>query len=481
MAVSLARLDQELAAKRDEQAKLIDAKQNVYDKIDALASEIDALEADEKADQSVIDAKHKEIKALDKESRDLSEKVRQNESIISTLAAQRADREEFNARQANADKPQDRKTSSESASDNYIQGTRFEVKEATPEQKDHDISCWMRNSYIASQTRRTLSEVCSGLAGEQYRNDRLKAAVDRTGNPSLLPDGYTPRLIELLRPRSVVRSLPGVRQVPMPNGVLTMPRQTGATTANYVGEMTYMANSEITTDRVSLAAKKLTIQVVQSGEILRYSSPSSDAIIRDDMLNVLALKEDSTFIRAAGSSTVPRGIKAFADATNATQRITSNQTVTVPNVTTDLGRLILAIRAADTPMLNPSFILSPRSERWLMDARDGNGNFAFPEMARGRLREFPYYVTTQVPENLTTNTVTLCSEVYFLDASELIIGDAPSLELQVSDVAAYYDGSAVRSAYSEDSVVFRLIKAHDTAIRHPRSAAYLEQVIWGKA
>lgn len=112
-----------------------------------------------------------------------------------------------------------------------------------------------------------------------------------------------------------------------------------------------------------------------------------------------------------------------------------------------------------------------------MDLRDGNGNIAFPEMLQGMLRGFPYRTTTAIPINLGGGTN--ASEVYFLDASEVIIADAPTFELQTSFEAAYDDAGTVKAAFSNDSVVFRLITEHDTAARHDTSVAYLTAVLWG--
>lgn len=363
----------------------------------------------------------------------------------------------------------------EPAQDSAAEQPSVSVSEPTPEQQDHDISAFFRNQYVAKFNGVSYAAVCNGVAGDQYRNDRLYAAATKAANPAVIPENYRPRLIELLRPRTVVRRLPGTRFVPLLNGNLRIPRQATSSTANYVGEMVNIPESEPTTDQITLSAKKLTVMVVQSGELMRHASPSSDQMIRDDIVQALAVKEDSTFLRAAGSATVPGGIKDFVD--DASNTIAANATVNIANVTNDLGKAILKLQEANCPMLNPVWILSPRSVRYLMDARDSNGNYAFPEMVNGRLREYPWFSSNQVPSNLGGGTNE--SEVYFLDASELIVGDAPTYELNVSTEAAYHDGANVQAAFSQDAAVFRLIVEHDTAMRHAESATYLSGVTWG--
>jgi hypothetical protein len=117
-----------------------------------------------------------------------------------------------------------------------------------------------------------------------------------------------------------------------------------------------------------------------------------------------------------------------------------------------------------------------------MDLRDGNGNLGFPEMQRGMLKGSMYRTTTQIPNNLTIAALSNrpnCSEIYYVEATELIVADTPTMDLKVSDEAAYFDGSAVVSAFSRDVVVYRLILEHDFNIRHPQSAAYMQGVDWG--
>lgn len=478
--MSLAKIDAALSAKRKLLAEQIDARQAAFDAIDAVSETIDALQAKDTLtddETAQLNAKLNEFKASRASVAKQSESIRSIESAVRDLEAQRAERLEHNLQVAGLGTA-GRQTTHEDPAHTATDNVR--VLPPTAEQLDIDINCFLQNSFIASNTRMSLVDVCAGRAGEQYRNDRLHAAVLTTNNPALIPTNYSDRLIELLRPKSVIRSLPGVRNIPLPNGNITLPRQSAAGTATYDGEMVNATNSDPAADSIALSAKKLRCQVVQSGEMVRRSSPSSMAMVRDDILQVVSLKEDSTFIRSAGSATVPKGLKAFADVGTAGV-VTSNQTVNVANVTTDIGKLILKLRTANVPFLNPVFIMSPRTERWLMDARDGNGNYAFPEMTRGLLRQYPYRVTTQVPENLTVSAVTLCSELYFVDASEILLGDTPTFELRMSDVATYHDGTNLQSAFSQDAVVYQLIVEHDMQIRHNASVAYLEQLIWGKA
>jgi len=475
--MSLAQIDAKLSAKRRQREVLTEARTVAYAAQDAASAVIDALQAKDvlsAEDNALLAAEITKHKTARNEAMKAADAQAALASEISDLESDRAARQQHATQTAVA--PGSRETAFE-----IPEGANVRVVNTpeTNEQKDEAIASLLRNAYMAKHRGISLAAVCEGQAGAHLKHDRLYAALTTSTDPALIPTNYTTRLIELLRPASVIDSLPGVRHLPLDNGNLTLSRQSSAASSSYSGEQTNIALSAPGTDSIVLAAKKQTSMVVQSGELMRRSSPDSDAMVRDDLIAVTALKKDLTFIRAAGSSTEPKGLKAFADV-GTLGVVTANQTVSVANITADLGKLLLKLRSANVRFRAPVFILSPRSERYLMDLRDGNGNMAFPEMERGLLRSLPYRVTTQIPETLTVGGVTLCTEVYVVEATELLIGDTKTFELQVSTEAAYWDGSAVQAAYSQDSAVFRLITENDFQIRHNASVAYLEKVIWGK-
>jgi hypothetical protein len=136
----------------------------------------------------------------------------------------------------------------------------------------------------------------------------------------------------------------------------------------------------------------------------------------------------------------------------------------------------------NAPNENRAWLLSVRECQFLMDLRDGVGAKVFPEMERGYLKGAKFYTTTAIPTNLTVTIGTArpnSSEIYYVEASELLIGNTPTMELDVSNVAAYWDGSATVSAFSKDMVVSRLIMEKDFNVRHPHSIAYMQGVDWG--
>lgn len=292
----------------------------------------------------------------------------------------------------------------------------------------------------------------------------------------IVPPEYSTEIIELLRARAVVRQM-GPTILPMSTNTIQIPKLTGGATANYIGENTNIPKTEQTFGQLTLTAKKLSALVPISNDLIRDSSPQADAVVRDDLVAALALREDIAFLRDDGTNNKPKGVRYWAHTDNV---IAANATVNLANVTTDLGKLILALRKANVRFIRPGWILGPTAENYLMTLRDANGNFAFKdEMLRGTLFGFPYRVSTQLPENLGAGANE--SEIYFVDWADAIIGENMDLIIDVSREAAYHDGTNVVSAFSLDQTVIKAITRHDFALRYDKSAAVLTGVTWSAA
>jgi HK97 family phage major capsid protein len=149
----------------------------------------------------------------------------------------------------------------------------------------------------------------------------------------------------------------------------------------------------------------------------------------------------------------------------------------VAKVTADLGAAITRVMSANVLFVNPGWVLPPRIWNYLATLRNSQGALAFPEMAGGVLMGFPFKICTQIPVNLGTGTNE--SEVYFVNWVDCVIGEALNLMIDVSDTAAYYDGSAVVAPFSQDQTVIRVISEHDFNMRYVYSAAMITGVIWG--
>lgn len=302
------------------------------------------------------------------------------------------------------------------------------------------------------------------------------AAGDATAGGFLVPTQFSNEVIELLRAQSVVRRL-GARTVQMPTGTLKYPKIATGASAAYIGENVNIGKSEETFGQLTLTFKKLAVLTPISNDLLRYSSPSADAIVRDDLVSSMATKEDSTFIRGAGTDATPKGLLNWCVAD---QKIAASA-ASLANITDNLGQLVVKLKNADIPMITPGWIMAPRTEQSLATIQNANGVFAFrDEVVAGTLWGWPIGTTTNVPITLDTTGAGNDdeSEIYLVDFSQVLIGESQGLLVDSSQEAAYHDGSNVQAAFSLDQTVVRAIAEHDLGMRHDKAVAMLTGVTW---
>lgn len=301
------------------------------------------------------------------------------------------------------------------------------------------------------------------------------SASDFTDGGALLKAEMVDGIIPLLEAISVVRGM-GVTVLPM-KGSLTLPFQTTGATAAYVGENQAIAASQPSFGQLQLSDKKLAALVAVSNDLLRNAGPKVDALIQQDAAKKVALRQDLAFMRGIGSSGEPKGMELWADSAN---KFNANTTVTAATVTEELGRAVQKLEEANVLITKGGWLISPRTKKYLMTARDGNNNLIWePEMKNGTLMGFPFKVSTQIPNNLGGSSID--SKVYFANFADLIIGENEDLIIDVFPGGTYDSGGGTMiSGVSSDQTVVRVISLHDFgASFRGKEIALIETVRWG--
>ncbi len=340
------------------------------------------------------------------------------------------------------------------------------------------IARYIRALAAGKGNARDAAEIVKGWdkPGDAELSKALSESILSAGG-AIVPDEFVADLIELLRARAVIRAS-GAVVVPMNSGSMTIPKQTAAGTAAYTGENVNIASSQQVFGQIQLSAKKLAALTPVSNDLIRDATPQADVIVRDDLVAIMSLREDLAFIRDDGTANTPKGIRNFADAANIFAATQAGAIATVAEVTDDLAKMVRQLEDANIPFTRPGWLLTPRSKWFLMSRRDANSNLVFePEMRTGMLLGWPFRTTTQIPNNLGAGTNE--SEVYFVDFSQALIAENSALEVEIQPGAAYFDGTTVISAFSQDQTVIRTIARHDFALRHPLAASVLTTVKWG--
>ena len=291
---------------------------------------------------------------------------------------------------------------------------------------------------------------------------------------ALVPDNMHDEIIELLRPRTVVRQL-GAQNVPLPNGNLSMPRMASGASSGYVGEGNAVLASEGTTDDVNLSAKTMITLVPMSNQLIGRAGFRIEQIVLNDMINSMAVREDKAFLRDDGTSNTPTGFKKTA--TDASRTSAWSGTADLATIDEYLDGLILTLMNSDSLLIQPGWAMSPRTYMKLFGLRDGNGNKVYPELAQGLLKGYPVQHTTTIPTNLGAGTNE--SEIYFADWNDVVIGEQENMKVDFSREATYKDsGGNLVSAFSRNQSVVRVVAEHDIGFRHPEGLVLGTGVTW---
>lgn len=369
--------------------------------------------------------------------------------------------------------------------------------------------------YAGGKNLRGALELSAQVFGEQHpvtrsfhpRHDaKTRALVTSVGADGgfLVPPDYVNEIIQLLRPRAVVRAS-NPRTMPMPRGTMTMPKQTSAANASYGTESNAIQASQQNVGQVVATYKKLRSLVPVSNDMMRYADPAADAFVRDDLVKVMALREDLAFLTGDGTNAAPMGFTGFAnrfavnnggtagawsstgDSTLAVggNFLTSNETYTLVTAAQELGALANTLDTRNVSDQARVWFGHPRTFNYLYNVQNSLGVYVYrEEMGKGTLLGYPFKKSTQIPINLwdASGTNKDCSFLMLVEMDEAMLLDSMSLELAVSLEGTYVDsGGSTVSAFQSDETIVRAIAEHDFQMRHDAAVAVLQDVRWAPA
>lgn len=356
-------------------------------------------------------------------------------------------------------------------------------------------------------------QVAAELYGESHPVTKSLITSQGSAGGFMVPPDVMAEVIPLLRAKTVVRRA-GPRTLPMPRGTMTMPGQSSAANASYGPEGRRIAKSQQGLRSITASYKKLTGLVPVSNDMMRYADPAIDAFVRDDLVKVMALREDLAFLMSDGTQDQPRGFLSFAnghvaanggtvgvwqvnanstlavngsDPANSTggNFITSNSSFSLATVAQELGGAVNRLDQANVDEDKRVWFMNPRSWNYLNNVQNSLGVYVYrDELSKGTLLGYPVFKTTQIPTNISdaSNSNKDLSFVFLVEMTLDVILDSMQLELAVSREGVYYDeNNNLVSAFASDETVIRAIAEHDHQLRHQAAVAVIQAVRWAPA
>ena len=307
------------------------------------------------------------------------------------------------------------------------------------------------------------------IPDEAFGRSHIAGGVTITSNTLggalAIADNLSSEFIEVLRNKSQVLSL-GARVLNLTNSAL-IPRQYATGTANWVGETVASTLTNVGIQNLTLTPQAISAYHQYSKQLLMQSNPSIDALVRDDIMQTLALAIDLAAIHGTGSGQPTgivntSGINTVALATNG---LALGNTTAFPAMVS-LESLIASANA-DSGSL--AYLMRPGHRGALRtSSRFANSDTPVWDPATNRVNGYRSEVTNQIATNLTTGTATtICSAVLFGNWNDLIVASFGSTDLVVDPYSAGANG------------VVRLYARRwaDVGVRHPASFAVLGGVL----
>ena len=188
---------------------------------------------------------------------------------------------------------------------------------------------------------------------------------------------------------------------------------------------------------------KIAVICVITQELARFSTPSAEQLVRDDLVASVAQFMDEQFIDPAVAPVA--GLKP-GSITNGVTPIPSRPG-TVAGITADLSTAMLNMVSANNRIGNPVWLMSPTAAMYLATLRTAQDIFAFPSMGNGAavraenqgglsLMGIPVIVSG------TIDVVAGKSSIILLDQSQLMVADDGETTIDTSTEASLQADSA---------------------------------------
>lgn len=427
--------------------KILEMKRDYADKTKALRTFLDGF-------------KDKEMTAEDRQKADTLE--RELDDLLDSI--QREERQQ--KREQTVPKPPEASRKAEPDAPNVITGGRKE--DLDPGIR---LARYVKTTLVSQKEGRAFEEVAQRMYPKDTVLQESRSAMG-VNTPSdggvLVPEDFQAEIIPLLREQSSIRSL-GAQTVPMPNGNLKIPRQTGAANFMWVGENKPILSSKVALGMINLSAKKLAGMIPASNDLLRSSAVSADQFIRNELVNGIAEAEDITAIYGAGTQDSPIGIlKAAGDIADLGA---------LPDSDT-LGNIVGSVMAKKFPNKTAfGWVFSGILWSNFYNLKDGVGNYIHrQEMQQGKLLGFNFAINNNFTVGTDSHAMTT---IVFGDFSQFLVGETLGLQIAVSQEATYMDGGSMVSAFANDQTVMRALLQEDFGVRYA-DAFVVRNKVWTK-
>lgn len=279
--------------------------------------------------------------------------------------------------------------------------------------------------------------------------------------------------LELLRPRTLLGRIPGLRQVPFN---VSVPSQTTGGTYAWVGQNKPKPVTKADFATISVPFAKAAGIIVLTEELVKISSPSAEALVREEMIGGMAQFLDTQFTDPA--ITAVANVNPAAITVGASTAAAGG--VTAAFAKADLAASVAVFTAAGIPLDGSVWLMSDSNAWGISISMNALGQPLFPGMTAqgGTLFGMPVIVSNNVS-----------NRVVLVHAPSILFADEGGVRIDVSREASIQMDSAPTDTVDATTVYVSLwqrnlvglraermitwIRARSTAVRYITAAAYV--------
>ncbi|MEQ9812006.1 MAG: phage major capsid protein [Azospirillaceae bacterium] len=252
--------------------------------------------------------------------------------------------------------------------------------------------------------------------------------------------------IELLRNRSAVFTM-GASPMNGLVGDIAIPKQTGASTAYWIGGDggDSLTESNLSVGQVTMTPKTLGAHTEYSRKLVLQSAPGVEDLVRRDFARVIALEIDRAVLYGTGASNQPTGLSGISGINRPEWSVTPTWD--------EIVDVEAAVEADNADTGSMWWCMPATTKALLKKTQKVSGEPAFLMDDSGRVNGYPHALSNQISDY----------EAFFGVWSNLIVGMWGGFDLIVDPY------SQAKSA----KILVTAMQSIDVAVRYPESFVYL--------
>ena len=300
--------------------------------------------------------------------------------------------------------------------------------------------------------------------------------------PLVYSENLTNEFVEYLRPQTILGKLPNLRRVPFN---VRYPTQSAGGSVGWVGQGAAKKVGKLTLSYGTLGFAKAAGIIVITQELARFSSPSAELLVRDDLTAEMRYFLDAQFIDP--------GVTAVANVspasvTNGAGNIRQAAAVwsSAANVETDVKAFLATFAANEISLEGAAWVMTPDVALALSMIRTTGGeNFAYPDIT---MNGGTWFGMPVIPSNAVPHSVSAGSIVALVKQSEVFLADDGQIAIDVSTEASLEMDSApsgssatptaaqLVSMFQTNSMAIRVERVINWSRRRTYGVGYIDNV-----